>query len=232
MDKYDTLMKNLKEGIPFGLARFNDGEMMGIGTPGCVVARGDQVVPPDLSDALREALEYEQENYWKGLPCSLCFPQHSALAKNYVNEEYDYLTHAVVFTNRHWMKFLKDFSQSVIGRTMYWVGGEDQDTSKLPHHGFSYEIDAQFIVPSQDGWSAYADVKDLYEEFEAGAIVLVACGPLARVLTQQWFKNRPDLTIIDIGSTFAPFTRNVWHNCHKGWEETGFNLTAKCQECN
>ena len=41
-----------------------------------------------------------------------------------------------------------------------------------------------------------------------------------------------DLTIIDIGSTFDPFTRDVWHNCHKGWEETGFNQTAPCKECN
>lgn len=232
MDKYDTLMNNLKEEIPFALARFNDGEMMGIGQPGCIVARGDQVVPQDLSDALKESLEYEQDNYWKGLPCGQCFPEHRKLAEVYVNSEYfdkayEYLTHAVVFTNRNWMRFIREFPQHIKGRMVYWVGGDDQNLSQLP-----FEVYEQHKVPAQDGWSVYSETKDLYGTFDFGSIVLAACGPMARVLTRKWFEKRPDLTIIDIGSTFDPFTRNVWHNCHKGWRETGFNLTARCEECN
>ena len=51
---------NLKNKIPFGFARFNDGEMMGINQAHTVVARGDQYVDEELRAALRSSLEHKQ----------------------------------------------------------------------------------------------------------------------------------------------------------------------------
>ena len=56
MDKYDTLIDNLKNNTPFALGRFNDGEMLGIWQAGTVVARGDQLVSMELRDKLTQAL--------------------------------------------------------------------------------------------------------------------------------------------------------------------------------
>ena len=69
------------------------------------------------------------------------------------------------------------------------------------------------------------------EKIESGAVVFISCGPLARVLVKEWFQKRPDVTFIDIGSTFDPFTRNVRHRCHTGWEN-GFNDVPRCVQCN
>ena len=60
----------------------------------------------------------------------------------------------------------------------------------------------------------------------------VSLGPTARILVKDWFEKYPDITFIDVGSNFDPFTRKVYHNCHKGWEETGFNIGKPCSECN
>ena len=61
---------NLENGTPFGFARFNDGEMLGIVQVGSVAARGDQLVDEGLSTALKESLTHRQKNYYVGIPCS------------------------------------------------------------------------------------------------------------------------------------------------------------------
>ena len=227
MQKYNTLIEKLETKTPFALGRFNDGEMLGIWQAGQVVARGDQMVSMELRDKLTDALKHNQNDYWVGLPCSKCFPQHSNLAKTLVDPRYPFQTHAVVFTNRHWKNFIEVFPTLINDRKVYWVGGEDQTMEWLP-----FDVTTQYLVPKQDAWSSYSEAKEFIKDFDEGSIVLITCGPMSRVLTKEWYEKRPDLTIIDIGSTFDPFTRNVWHNCHKGWEETGFNLTAPCEECN
>lgn len=220
MHHIDTLLTNLEQNVPFALARFNDGEMMGIISPGSVVARGDQIVNIELSQMLHNALQYQQENYWVGLPCSTCFPEYSDVAKRLVDTDYEYLTHAVVFTNRNWKRVVAEVPELMKDRTIYWVSGHDQDISKL-----TFTITEQHIVPAVNAWKVYQSIKDLVYKFEKNSIVMISCGPMSRVLTKDWFSLRPDLTVLDIGSTWDPFTRDVWHNCHKG-------TLAPCPECN
>lgn len=132
MEKYNTLIEKLETKTPFALGRFNDGEMLGIWQAGQVVARGDQMVNMELRDKLTEALKHNQKDYWVGLPCGKCFPQHANLAKTLVDPRYPYQTHAVVFTNRHWKNFVEIFPTLMKDRTVYWVGGEDQTMEWLP----------------------------------------------------------------------------------------------------
>ena len=75
-------------------------------------------------------------------------------------------------------------------------------------------------------------VETFPKAFLPGDIVCVSLGPTARILVRQWFEKFPNITFIDIGSNLDPFTRNVSHRCHLGWEETGFNLSTPCEECN
>lgn len=220
-------MNHLKEKTPFALSRMNDGEMLGIAQPGTVVSRGYQKVDVSLCFKLTQALTHQQENYYVGLPCGTCYPEHLKVAEELIDKDYKFFTHAVVFVNRNWKRFTEEFPKHVEGRTVYWVGGDNQDIKGLP-----FEVAEQYKVPAHNAWTSYSEVKGLIENFEEGAVVLVTGGPLSRVLVKEWFEKRPDLTIIDIGSNFDPITKNVWYNYQKGWEETGFNLTARCKECN
>ena len=227
----DWFINHLQERNPFGFARFNDGEMMAIDRVGSVVARGDQVVDQSLSDALNEALIYKQERYYVGIPCSLCYPHLATLARELVGDHNDYLTRAVITTNRNWKKFMDTFPSTMEGRRLIWVGGNDQNPEALKNLGLNVVKTA--LVPRRNSWKFYDKLYErLPEYFEPGDVVGISLGPTARVLVRRWFEKYPDITFIDMGSNLDPVTRNVYHNCHKGWEETGFNLTKPCKECN
>lgn len=223
MDKIYKILSNLREGIPQALSRYNDGEVQGIVQPGCTVARGDQKVSQDLSDALREAIQYQQENYWVGIPCDQCntakWYRH---AIKLVDPNYKYLTKAVVTTNRNW-KLFKDTIPEIIRDStarVHWVSGVDQNIRKL-----GFRVDTHIQLPVKNAWSKYEEIKNWGKDFQRGAIVFFSCGPLARVLARQWFQQNPEATFLDVGSAFDPFTRGVLHACHRG-------TLAPCKGCN
>ena len=84
---------------------------------------------------------------------------------------------------------------------------------------------------SKDSWSHFKEIESYINQINDGDLVLLSIGPTARILAQRWFKKRPLATFLDIGSNLDPFTRNVWHKCHLGWEN-GFNIQNKCVGCN
>tara|TARA_R110002012_G_scaffold94659_5_gene228985 strand:+ start:269 stop:964 length:696 start_codon:yes stop_codon:yes gene_type:complete len=228
--KMDWFIENLQNGIPFGYARFNDGEMMAIDNIGAVVARGDQVVDESLHEALNEAIIYKQERYYVGIPCSLCYPRLASLAREVVGD-YDYITSAVATTNRNWKHFITSFPIAMEGRRMIWIGGNDQNSDAIKDLGITVAKTA--LIPRQNSWRFYEKIRESVPQyFEPGDVVGISLGPTARVLVRRWFQEYPDITFIDMGSNLDPYTRNVQHNCHKGWDETGFNLTKRCAECN
>jgi hypothetical protein len=233
MDKINNILDNLREGVPQALARFNDGEAQAIVQPDCTVARGDQYVSPGLSNALHEAIQYEQENYWIGLPCDVCATEkwyHKI--KHLVRPDYEYLTKAVVTTNRNWKLFTEELPKILKNKPVHWVGSKEQQLNKLP-----FKVYNHIHTNSQNAWEQYKDIiswaTDIYPTRDdndvhylgEGEIVILACGPLSRVLVRHWFEKRPNCTFLDVGSAFDPWTRNVWHNCHKG-------TLGPCKGCN
>ena len=228
-DHVNVLLNLLLEGEPFGFARFNDGEMMGIDKIGAKAARGDQVVNKSLHNALKEAIQHTQKNYFVGMPCSNCFPHYARLAKQLVKQQKEYQLNAVAMTNRNWAKFVIEFPKAVKNRQIVWVSGDDQKLKFLIDK-MNLNIDAQYLYPSKDSWKYYNSSK--FTPVENDDIIMISLGPAARIYVREMFEKYPNKTFIDIGSTFDPFTRNIWHNCHKGWIEKGFNNTKRCKICN
>lgn len=222
MDKIIDMLQLLKMGEPFALTRFNDGEMNGIVQPKntYTAARGDQFVDENLKSKLKEALLYEKENYWKGIPCPLCFPQLHGHANSIIGD-YDYKTYAVVQTNRNLSTVVTSLGGMLRGRRVIWVSGNDQNIHNLHMVGIS--VYGHIKVNAQNAWANYEKLKDI--SFSNGDVVLLSCGPLAEVLVYDWFKDNPGATFLDIGSVFDPLTKNVWHRCHNG-------KLPKCSECN
>ena len=231
IEDMDWFTHNLENKIPFGFARFNDGEMMGISQAHTIVARGDQYVDESLRAALRSSLEHKQDNYYIGVPCSLCYPLWSGQAKEIAGADYKHLTKAVVTTNKNWKHFVDTFPTVMGDRRLIWISGNDQDTEPLKKMGLN--IANTVKLPRKNSWDLYEGIKEKVPHiFQSGDVVAISLGPTARVLVCDWFQEYPDMTFIDIGSNMDPFTRGVRHNCHKGWEETGFNIGKPCKECN
>jgi len=225
MDKIHRLLEMLKTGENFALARFNDGEMKGVEHVGAKVARGDQTVNKELSEKLKQALRHKQHNYWIGLPCPVCWPGHRKVAETFIDADYPFLTCAVVTTNRNWKLFIREFGQSVGNRPVAWVSGDSQNLEGLKKHGIELNVVQQLGVPVKNAFSKYPDIKAKVSAFQPDSVVVISCGPMSRVLACDWWKERQDCTFLDVGSAFDPFTRNVWHKCHKG-------VLKRCEGCN
>jgi hypothetical protein len=228
-NQYRFVIDNLKNNIPFCYVRFNDGEMMGIDRIGSVVARGDQIVDENLHNKLIEAISYKADNYYIGVPCSKCYPDYYNLAKNIIGD-YDKVVSAVALTNRNWLKFIQEIVGLLENKNVHYISGFDQNLEMLKDV-FKFNIINHVKVDNKNSWSHYEILKSYSDNIKDGEIVLISLGPTARILCYDFFKNNNKSTYIDVGSIFDPFTRNVSHNCHKGWEN-GFNITKRCENCN
>lgn len=227
--KHRFVIDNLRDNTPFAYSRFNDGEMMGVDKIGSVVARGDQIVSEELHSELKEALQHKQDNYYVGIPCSICYPKYNQLANELVGD-YKYKVSAIALTNRNWAKFISELGDVMVDKDVRFISGDDQDLTFL-EKTLNFNIINHTKLPAKNSWDSVDVLKDYILDVKAGDVVFISLGPTARILCRKWFEIRPDVTFIDIGSILDPFTRDVWHNCHKGWEN-GFNKTNRCKECN
>lgn len=228
-DQYKFVINNLAHSVPFAYARFNDGEMLGIDRVGSVAARGDQQVNESLNKALIEAIQHKQDDYYVGIPCDTCYPHYHQLANDLIGTN-QYKVSAVALTNRNWAKFITELPNAIKNRNVKMVTGDDQNFNFLEKE-LSFNIESSYRYQSKDSWAKYDEIYKLIDTFNDGDVVFISLGPTARVLAKEWFEAKPNVTFIDIGSVLDPLTRNVWHNCHKGWEN-GFNLTKRCKNCN
>lgn len=228
-NQYKFVINNIKSNTPFCYVRFNDGEMIGIDKIGSVVARGDQFIDESLHNKLKEAISYKFENYFIGIPCDICYPQYNKLAKDIIGE-YDNIVSAVALTNRNWLKFIQECVGLLSDKNVHYISGDDQDVNILINT-FKFNIINQFKVKNKNSWDNFKEIEAYINNIKDGDVVLISLGPTARVLCYEFFKKNNKATFIDVGSIFDPFTRDIQHNCHKGWEN-GFNLTKKCKTCN
>lgn len=224
-------LEMLEAKTPFCLVRYNDGEMMGVEKHGVTVARGDQFVNPTLNASLRESLKYRAENYWIGLPCPECWPKHHALAKTYVEDDYEHQTLAVVLTNDNWLIASEAIPKAVQNRCVVLVTGSDQDWTSISEANWG-EPYRHYMVPTKNAWESRKEIEDEYARIPENAVVMMACGPMSRILSQRWYAKRPDLTVLDVGSTFDPMTRGVQHRCHKWTDDGTQNMSRWCSVCN
>jgi len=227
-NKYKTFIDLLNNSIPFSYNRFNDGEMSGIDKIGSIAARGDQTITKELHLKLIEAIKHKQDNYYIGIPCDICYPKYNKLAKDLIGS-YQYITSAVCLTNRNWGKFITEIP-TALKKPIIWISGEDQNLDFLKNN-MGIEIKNHYKFKNKNTWEEYNNIFDLHKNFNEGDIVFISLGPTARILVYEWFKLLPKTSFIDIGSIFDPFTRDVYHKCHLGWEN-GFNLVRKCLTCN
>lgn len=223
MQKVDDILDLAERGIPQALARFNDGEVGIMFNKDFTAARGDQKGSVELQVALLDSIRHEQENYWKGYPCPVCMKKQRTQLQEagLINSEYKWNTMAVVNTNRNWKYFIEQLPAALKGKQVIWVSGEDQNISKL-----NFNFVAQIKLPLKNAWRFFGFAMDMcLKKAEPHRVFIISCGPTARVLVKNLFQVRSDCTFLDLGSTFDPFTRDVWHKCHTG-------ELKPCEGCN
>lgn len=229
MQRIEEFLRLTREGIPWALARFNDGEHRAMfKMKRKRISRGRQEVTPSLRHALLAAFAHRQENYWIALPCSACYPAYRdrQLAHAPDLEEYEWRTTAPVLTNRNHKLWQEGFPSALEGgsRKVVWVGAGEQNTMKLP---FFERIVERILIPARDAWQAWERVNEseVCADVPSEAVVICCCGPLGRIIAHRWFRRRPDLTVIDAGSIYDPITLDLKSaRLHRG-------ELPPCREC-
>ena len=112
MNKVDILYNKLEKNIPFCFIKINDGEISAMIDINSNLSRGDEKSSMKLSEKIKECLDYNNENYYIGLPCSLCYDDYYKKCKMYTKDTLNILN-ANILINTNVNKTLK-----VLNKTM------------------------------------------------------------------------------------------------------------------
>ena len=230
MKRVEILLDKLKNKENFSIARFNDGEIMAMMNSNAVVARGDQKSSKELSHHLINAILHKDKNYYIGVPCKNCFPGYYEYSSQFVDMSAENVVPAVIFTNRNWQLTIKNMKRVLEERRVIWVSGENQNLDILKND-YGLNIVKHIKTRISNSYSQYNDIVKRVDEFENDDVIILSCGPLSRILSYEWWKTNPNCTYLDVGSLFDPFTKGLYHNCHK-WTDMYNNLTRNCDICN
>jgi len=212
---FRDLTGRLERESPFGFARFNDGEMGAILGDLTVISRGQQKVAPSMRDELRESLQTQDPRVVIGIPCPVCYPTYSRAATRMVTGATTLGPATALQNQAH-----SAAASAIIGtlraqphRPIHWLGSAAHDLSAIEtavgrnvHH---------WKVPDTDAFElSLAECDRLILSVEAGAVVLLSCGPASRVAAVRILAAKEAVTAIDIGSLFDPLTRGIRHGYH------------------
>jgi len=216
------ILNNIKHNIPMSFVRMNDGEMMGIMRPGCIVSRGDQLVDKYTSTLLKKAISYRKDNFWIGIPCSVCYNNMRKVADGYV-KGHKFVTAATLLTNKHYNEARDGIIDALQDKNIIWVGNRNQNVEALSEIGLNIKV--KIDTPIKNAMSELDLIIDeIQDEIEEGDVILLSCGPLSRILGTELFKTNNNV-FLDMGSYFDPITQNKSHKYHH-------NKVPACKECN
>lgn len=228
MNKVDILYNNLETNKPFCFIKMNDGELAAImNNNGASLSRGDETSTFEMSEKLKECLKYEHENYYLGLPCSICYNNLYNEAIQYLpsKNESSNILNANILINTNIDRTINILKKTMKDKKVVIVTNENNSNQLYKLELLNIIPYKSIIVSTTNAFANdYERVKDEYKTFNDGDIVICLCGPLGRVLCYEWFKQNNTLTCLELGSMFDPLLRNKAYLYHTG-------IHRYCEEC-
>jgi len=198
----DVFLSNLQRCEPFAVSHFNDGELTFISRHlngdhrQKWFGRRQNRYSPELGMRLLDALGTTLPNYFVGVPCGSCHSDLGRLAKGLLNPRSQSVP---AMWLHHNLGYVPRLLSTMRGRRIYFFKNELQQLNVV--RKFGLQIDEQDVanVPFRDATCLYGDLKDF--QFQPGAIVLLSCGMLAKILVPEWYRRNPKTTFITISSS-------------------------------
>lgn len=218
MNRAKILYYNLENNIPFSFIKLNDGEISALMDVNSSLSRGDETSSPELSQKIKECLEYQDENYFIGIPCSVCYGHYNNESKKYINPNfYNNVFNANILINSNIDSTTDVLKKTMANRNVVVITNDInlKNIEKLE----LLNIKPYKVISVSDKHAFkndYERVKDEWKSFNDGDVVICLCGPLGRVLCYEWFKNNNKLTCLELGSLFDPLLKNRSYLYHTG----------------
>tara|TARA_R110002110_G_scaffold401439_1_gene618275 strand:- start:4473 stop:5174 length:702 start_codon:yes stop_codon:yes gene_type:complete len=199
------LFSRFKQGKPFAFNKFCDGEWMAMQN---IALNNNEFenspnIPQIYRDKLVEALQYKDPNYYIGVSCSCCFPDHAEKMRELSGQDDEHMTFANIFVNSNYLKYKQTFLEEFKKYKIHLVANENAKIEDLP-----FDVEKFYPV----GFSAWVNNYDLIEEIknsnESDKLFLFACGPFGNLLTHQLFDHNKENIYLDVGSTLNPWTQS------------------------
>lgn len=228
----DTMEKflshlNKKEGFTF--AHFNDGELTFIKKylnedhAETWFGRRQQKYTKTLGSQLTKALKLDQDRYYVGVPCSIHHPRLRKIANELVKGQTNVVP---AMSLHHNLRFFPNIINHMKDRPTYFVKNEYQRLDVFEKLGVEIKDENQIIVPFKNSYLLFDELKE--RKFPDGAIVILICGMLAKIIIPEWFERNPKTTFIALGSSMDDFIQRT-NTKFKLYPEVGLPLTCNIQ---
>jgi hypothetical protein len=202
----ERLTAHLQKGEAFAYGHFNDGELTFLGKleaedhEASWFGRKQHQYDKQLAKRLKSAIQYRQDRYYVGVPCSICHPEHRKLADALVPDHPGKLP---AMTLHHQLSILPVWLRALLEREVFFVINEYQSLELMRALGIEVKKDHIITVPYLNAYREFDRLKN--EKFPPGAVVLMTCGMLAKILLPLWYGKYPKTTFIALGSAIDDF---------------------------
>ena len=247
------LQKKLRDEENFAFSRYSDGEMiimqnkhLKLATESTTVDGARAGIGYDKTDhkeydpskhgwfyhKLMEAYRHTDKNYFVGISCPCCVgKKNSDWMKSMRDEETS--TWANLFVNSNYPLFLDMVVPLLKSKQVVIVCNEGSDLSGLP-----FKVKKDFRIGSNAMINDIGLVDEMKEwitkEGVTDHVFLFAAASLSNILIYEGWKNFPENTYIDVGTTLNPHMgRPVARNYLKGyWQNSGNSeIYKECVWC-
>lgn len=224
-----TFLGYLKRKDGFTFAHFNDGEMTFIKKyleedhAETWFGRRQQKYNKDLGQRLTDALRLQKERYHVGIPCSTSHPKLRKLADELVGQHTGVVP---AMSLHHNLRYYPNILHELKRRECYFVMNDYQNLDVLKRLGVEVHADRVVKVPFKNSYLLYDELKD--RRFPDGAVVILICGMLAKILNPVWFGNNPKVTFLALGSSLDDFIQRT-NTKFRLYPKEGLPLTCNIQ---
>ena len=163
---------------------------------------------------LEESLRFRAENYYKGISCKCCLipmwgkTAYESQFKIIGKGDEQNLTWSNLFINSNYKRYIEETLPLLKNRQVFMIVNKSADLSQLP-----FEVSKSFRVGEN------CMINDLKLVFEVNqfihsnkiedAVFLCAASSLSNIIIHQAYKQFPQNTYIDIGSSLNPFMPGI-----------------------
>ncbi|MFT6867194.1 MAG: hypothetical protein ACJA08_002033 [Cyclobacteriaceae bacterium] len=222
-------LQHLERNEGFTFAHFNDGELTFIKKyinedhSETWFGRRQQKYTKQLGSQLTKALKLDQERYYVGVPCSTHHPRLRKLADELVAGQKNVVP---AMSLHHNPRFFPNIINHMKDRQVFFVKNEYQKLDIFEKLGVEIKEENQIIVPFKNSYLLYDELKDRL--FPDGAIVILICGMLAKIIIPEWFERNPNTTFIALGSSMDDFIQRT-NTKFQLYPKNGLPLTCNIQ---
>jgi hypothetical protein len=239
----EHLAECIEKKLPVSFAHFNDGEMTFIDKylqgnhNNTWFGRRQNQYSKQLGNALLTALKYDSAHYFRGIPCSQCHPDLHSLANSILKNSNNVVP---AMSLHHNLTLMPRLLLALQERDCWFVVNPRQNLDFYRHKGVKVYQKQTIVVPFRNSYLEYERLKNI--TFSEGAVVLMHCGMLGKIIMPEWISRNPNVSFITLGSSMddliqpsikfglypsnIPFTRNK-----KGSKSFLFGRKKTCSEC-